>query len=83
MAQLTKKIQEIQKDEVFTIPEQEGEYCRKGMVYSKTYSYYVAADIAALVLPKFLNEDTIVIPTGQYFNTDPSFPETKETEYKQ
>lgn len=71
MEQQTKKIQEIEKDEVFTIPGEEGEYVRKGMLYRGADSCYVASNIAALVEPKFLEEDTIVIPTGEYFDIEP------------
>jgi len=71
MKQQTKKIQEIEKDEVFTIPGEDGEYVRRGMLYRGADSCYVASNIAALVEPKLLEEDTVVIPTGEYFDIEP------------
>lgn len=71
MEQQTKKIQEIEKDEVFTIPGEDEEYVRRGMLHRGADSCYVASNITALVEPKLLEEGTVVIPTGQYFNIEP------------
>lgn len=74
MEQQTKKIQEIEKDEVFTIPGEDGTWCRRGLVrralVNDTYIRYGAVN-TTITDSKILEEDTVVIPTGEYFDIEP------------